>query len=135
MQNGKTDMTQFGNEGFFGFVKYCMKMKPKCMCTEDEKPTTNYTGKLLYKNGWLQRCVHGSDGFPNSPSELRRGASTCFSCGGKARAADLSDSAGGVSVCGRICSFFSLDCVHLCMARDSGQVRLNDDLCGNVQQV
>jgi hypothetical protein len=131
-------MTQFGIEGFFGFVKYCMKMKPKCMCTEDEKPTTNFTGKLLYQNGWLQRCVHWSDGCPNSPPGLRRGASTGFSCGGKARrgAVDLSDSAGGVSVCGRMCAFvWKQDCLHLCMARDSGQVRLNDDLCGHVQQV
>jgi len=45
-------------------------------------------------------------------------------------------SIGGVSVCGRMCAFvWKQDCLHLCMARDSGQVRLNDDLCGHVQQV
>ena len=50
-------MKQFGVEGFFGYLKYCMKKMPKCMCTEDEKPTTTFTGDLLYQNGWRERYV------------------------------------------------------------------------------
>jgi hypothetical protein len=50
-------MKQFGVEGFFGYLKYCMKKMPKCLCSEDEKPTTTFSGDLLYQNGWLDRYV------------------------------------------------------------------------------
>ena len=58
MQDGRTDMSQFGIQGFYGYLQYCMKKLPKCMCTENDKVTTNYTGDLVTRNGWLNRSQH-----------------------------------------------------------------------------
>lgn len=52
---GRTKMSQFGVEGFYGYLKYCMKHKPRCRCAKTDALQTNYTGdnaKTL--NGWTK---------------------------------------------------------------------------------
>jgi hypothetical protein len=50
---GRTDMRQFGVEGFFGYVKYCIKNKPRCKCAATDEIQTNFTGEIAKTlNGW-----------------------------------------------------------------------------------
>jgi len=52
-EGGRTDMRQFGIEGFYGYLKYCMKKMPRCKCSDDDVLTTGLTGDSAIKlNGW-----------------------------------------------------------------------------------
>jgi hypothetical protein len=51
LARGRTDMSQFGTTGFFGFRQYCMTQMPKCKCSADDMITNNIS--VAGQDGWL----------------------------------------------------------------------------------